>query len=75
MLTDDRLAKMERINRGMVLKKATRMRYTHPVAFLLASSPALRFKLFHILKEDVNGMWSEQEVVIDSRYLWDLGPR
>ena len=56
---------MERIKSGIVLKKATRTRYTQPVVFFPASSLALRLKLLHILKEDVNGMWSGEEVMID----------
>ena len=40
---------MERIKSGMVLKKATMMRYIQPVVFFPASSLALRFKLLHIL--------------------------
>jgi hypothetical protein len=72
--TDDRLARMERINNGMVLKNATRTRYIQPVIFFPASSLGLRFKLLHILKEDVNRMWSDREAPIDSRYLWDLEP-
>jgi hypothetical protein len=46
---------MERMKSGMVLKKATRTRYTQPVVFFPASSLALKFRLLHILKEDVNG--------------------
>lgn len=65
VLTDDRLARMERMKSGMVLKNATRTRYIQPVVFFPASSLALRFRLLHILKEDVNGMWSNGEAVID----------
>ena len=61
VLTDDRLAKIERIKSGMVLKKATRTRYIQPVVFFPASSLALRLKLLHILKEDVNGVWSDKK--------------
>ena len=55
MLTDDRLAKMERINNGMVLKNAARTRYTQPIVLFPASSPALKFKLLQIFEEDIRG--------------------
>jgi len=61
---------MERINSGMVFKNATRTRYTQPIVLFPASSPAPKFRLLHIF-EDVNGMSSDKEDVIDSRYPWD----
>ena len=65
MLTDDKLARMESMKSGMVLKKATRTRYIQPVVFFPASSLALKLRLLHILKEGVKRVWSDEEAVID----------
>ena len=62
---------MERINNGIVLKNATRTRYTQPIVLFPASSLALKFKLLQIFGGNVKRMWSEREDVIDSRYPWD----
>ena len=51
LLTDAKLARMEMMNRGIVLKKHTSTKKIQPVAFLLASSPEVALRFIQIYEE------------------------